>query len=180
MLMEPDWRRIDQCRQAGIPEPIFDWLADRGSLTQRLRDTCDGRFRVSVISQENGRPYISEARLLKMREGALSLLREVQLMCEEVPWVFARTVIPVSSLRGPARRLATLGNRPLGQLLFTDPGARRGFTQVARLQPRHALYRVAMAESGSENVDLWARRTHYLLAGQPLLVNEVFLPSLPV
>ena len=63
-----------------------------------------GRFRVRVMHQGWGRPLYSESRLLRTRRAEAALVREVELLSAGVPWVFARTLIPASSLRGPARR----------------------------------------------------------------------------
>jgi chorismate lyase len=53
-------------------------------------------------------------------------LREVYLLCDGVPWVYARTAIPRETLTGRHRRLAYLKTRPLGAMLFADPGMARG------------------------------------------------------
>ena len=47
--------------------------------------------------------------------------------------MFARTLIPLHSLRGPAQALTRLGRRPLGEVLFSDPTTRRLTVQVARI-----------------------------------------------
>ncbi len=159
---------------------LCDWLRDDGSLTAKLVRACNGRFRVRVLRQGWGRPLYSESRLLRMRRGETALVREVELLCAETPWVFARTLIPASSLRGPARRLADLGERPLGAVLFADPSMRRGATQIARLQPRHPLFAAATGSLEDQPAELWGRRTLFYLSGKPLLVNEIFLPAIPL
>jgi len=153
-------------------------LRDTGSLTRRVIEACDGTFRVRLLRQRWGRPFYSERRLLGNRSGVLALIREVELLCDGRPWVFARSVIPATSLRGPARRLASLGERPLGAVLFADPRVRRGDTQVARLLPRHPLFVRAARDLDPPPAELWGRRTLYWFAGHPLLVNEIFLPGI--
>ena len=95
-----------------------DWLLDRGSLTSRLVKASEGAFRVRVVHQGWGRPLYSESQLLNTRRAETALVREVELLGHDTPWVFARTLIPASSLRGSARRLANLGEKPLGAVLF--------------------------------------------------------------
>ncbi len=152
---------------------------DTSSLTARLKSACGGGFRVRVVRQGWGRPLYSEHRMLAMRRGEIAIVREVELCCDGVPWVFARTLIPAGSLRGPARRLAMLGNRPLGEVLFADPRTRRGTMQIARLLPRHPLFSVATSSLEDMPDELWGRRTLFVLVGRPLLVNEIFLPNIP-
>ena len=118
--------------------------------------------------------------MLRSRRGIAALVREVELLCHDQPWVFARTVIPATSLRGPARRLGRLRERPLGQVLFADPRTRRGSTEIARLLPRHPLFNVAVGALPQIPAEIWGRRTLFYFAGHPLLVNEIFLPKIPV
>lgn len=161
------------------PMSAYRWLRDRGSLTKRVICACPDRFSVRLLRQQLTRPLESERQLLGMRRGEQALLREVQLMCDQTPWVFARTLIPRGSLRGRARRLSHLGSRPLGAVLFADPTTRRGVMELARLRAGDALY--GKVVSGLERMpdELWGRRTVFFYADQPLLVNEIFLPDIP-
>jgi chorismate lyase len=43
---------------------------------------------------------------MSLRLPLRALIREVHLLCDDRPWVFARTIIPISTLRGRERRLA--------------------------------------------------------------------------
>jgi chorismate--pyruvate lyase len=108
----------------------------------------------------------------------IALVRDVELRCDAVPWVFARTLIPISSLKGAAQRLTQLGEKPLGAVLFSEPGVNRGATQIARLLPAQPLFEAACNHLPKKPDHLWGRRTLFYLQKKPLLVNEVFLPSL--
>jgi chorismate--pyruvate lyase len=176
---EPDWLTWEQQRTGQIPPGLATWLHDKESLTRRVQAACGPGFQVRLVRQGWGSPLYSEGRLLKMRRGEIAVIREVFLLCGEQPWVFARTLIPIHSLRGRARRLTRLGERPLGEVLFSHPGLRRGATQVARLLPKHRLFVAAVAGLGEVPTQLWGRRTLFYYAGKPLLVNEIFLPGLP-
>lgn len=164
------------CRR--IDAALRGWLLDPGSLTERLVAACDGRFRVEVVSQRHARPQRNECRVLRMRHGRHALIRQVRLYCGDQPWVFARTVIPLSTLRGRRRRLARLGNRPLGALLFADPGMRRDAMQISCIRPGQALFDTATRGLRSRPGAIWGRRSVFYLDGAPLLVSEVFLPGL--
>lgn len=121
---------------------------------------------------------LSEARTLARPLQELALVRQVWLLCAGHPWVFARTVIPLPSLRGGLRRLALLGSRPLGTVLFADPRMERRPLEVARLTPRHRLYHMATAPGAANIPAIWGRRSVFRLQDKPLLVSEFFLPSL--
>ncbi len=175
---EPRWFDLGAGRPAGVPEWSWHWLRDGASLTRRVTAACPGRFRVRVVSQRWGRLFNSEWRLLGLDPRAACLVREVELLCDERPQVFARTLMPASSLAGAARRLALLRDRPLGAVLFADPHTRRERVQIARFQPRHRLFPVATAHLEQVPAEIWGRRTLFRYAGQPILVNELFLPDL--
>ena len=177
--LEPSWIHW-RTRGLALPKGVDDWLMDPGSLTRRVQGACEGCFRVRLLHQGWGRPLYSETRLLQMRSGEFAIVREVELLCDETPWVFARSLIPASSLRGRARRLAHLGEKPLGALLFADPNLHRGATQIARLLPRHPLYGAAISHLQDRPRELWGRRSLFFYAAKPLLVNEIFLPHIPL
>lgn len=175
---EPHWSEQRQLLRTHVPADRLDWLLDTESLTHRVRQACGGRFRVRVLSQGWGRPRRSEARVLKLRHSERCLVREVQLLCDERPWVFARTIIPVTTLSGPHRRLARLGSRPLGAVLFADPSMRRGAVQIAAITARHGVFARATCTLTHRPAQIWGRRSVFHVGGKPLLVSEIFLPGI--
>jgi chorismate lyase len=173
------WQPYRRYRRSEIPAALAVWLLDPASLTRRLQGLCAGTFRVRVLSQVRGRPRVDEARVLGMRRGGVAFIRQVQLLCDEQPRVYARTVIPVSSLKGRLRRLARLGGRPLGAMLFADRGMRRGVVELARIRPGETLYADAVRDPRPTQEAIWGRRSIFRLARKPLLVSEIFLPGFP-
>lgn len=153
-----------------------DWLRDQGSLTLRLQRRC-GQFRVRRLRQGLARPNPDETRVLRLRAGQQALVREVLLLCGDEALVFAHSVIPTPGLRGAWRGLSRLGHKPLGAALFADPLVQRHPLTSRRLDQRHPLYRALAAHSPVLPRQLWARRSLFVLEGQPLLVTEVFLPA---
>ncbi|MBE7421665.1 MAG: chorismate lyase [Zoogloeaceae bacterium] len=69
--------------------------------------------------------------------------------------------------------LSRLGNRPIGSVLFSDPGIRRGQLVYKKLDARHPLRHILV-----RNETLWARRSVFVRDKTPLLVNEVFMPEI--
>jgi chorismate--pyruvate lyase len=177
-LFEARWMPESELATRLDDRRIRGWLVDKGSLTQRLIDHCGDGFRVRLRRQGWLRPRLSEARLLDQPSGRLAMIREVDLLCHGVPVVFARTVIPAASLLGRSRSLAGLGNSPLGAMLFRDPTTRRERVQYARIGPRQALFATATRYLEQPVKELQARRTLFCFHGKPLLVNEIFLPTL--
>ena len=171
------WYSPAQITAGQIPSGLRARLLDQGSLTQRIIDSCPGRFRVQVLGQYRLRPELSERSVLSMGCHDIAFIREVRLLCDERPWIFARSVIPQTTLTGPQRRLARLGNRPLGAILFADRTMRRSPVQLTHLEPGHTLHAHAVAGIGDRFGDFWGRRSLFFVGGKPLLVSEFFLPG---
>lgn len=177
---ESHWLLLSRGALSGLDPAQRPWLQDDSSLTRRVVGVCGASgFGVRLVSQRRARPLPGEARLLGMRRYRLALVREVELLCGGRPWVFARTLIPLTSLRGRARRLAFLGERPLGAVLFADPTTVRQRVEVAKIGSRQGLFAAAVRNLDHRPKVLWGRRTLFEFGGRPLLVNEIFLPDIP-
>ena len=175
---ESVWRFQAQVFNHMLSNKMSCWLFDPASLTARLLAACDGRFHVRVISQSWGNPLVNELKRLEMRSREVALIREVFLYCDNEPWVFARTVIPRSTLTGKQKYLANLGSRPLGAVLFADPNMRRDHFEVACMRPGELLYTHANQLHSDKPDYIWGRRSAFYLSDKPLLVNEIFLPAI--
>ncbi|MFK5893221.1 MAG: chorismate lyase, partial [Pseudomonadota bacterium] len=85
---------------------ITSWLLDSNSLTRRIIKFCGSKqsqFRVQVLKQGVSLPTVSEAAKLKMKTRQWAYIREVLLYCGETPVVYAKTIIPLSTLTGKQR-----------------------------------------------------------------------------
>ena len=178
-LLATRWKPHQSYLRAAIPVRLCGWLLDPASLTLRLQKLCPGRFRVRLLSQGWGAPRLDEAQALGMRYGERAIIRQVHLLCGNRPWVYARTIIPATSMRGKLQRLAHLGTRPLGAMLFADPGMRRERVELANIKPGEALFRDVTRHMSRQSGDIWGRRSVFRIADKPLLVSEIFLPEFP-
>ncbi len=170
------WRDNRRVLRSTLPGRLQPWLLDGGSLTRRLSRACmvmGGRLCVTVLEECQTLAVREEGVRLGLAASARVWRREVVLSCDDRPLVFARTLIPATQLRGHLGRLARVGNRPLGQLLFRLPAVRREPLELALLPPGSELHRRAMP--GLDQA-LWARRSIFRTPAGPLLVCEVFLP----
>lgn len=175
---EPVWKLRRHLLDADIPADVAEWLFDQGSLTSRVIQACDKKFRVEVISQGYARPMLNEAIRLGMRDSGTALIREVYLYCGGTPWVYARTIIPRKTLTGAQRYLAHLGNKPLGAVLFADPNMKRDEVEVAEIKSSHRLFNRATITLKQKPASIWGRRSVFYINKKRLLVNEVFLPAI--
>ena len=154
------------------PAQALSWLFDHDSLTARLKRHCD-TFEVRVLSQRYQRPSLDEQEILAIRPGRFALIRQVCLYCNGIAGVYARTVIPTTTLVGYRRVYASLGTRPLGAMLFADRTMKRDKVKVAEF----SLEELPL-ENAAGGGTCWGRRSIFRIGGKPLLVSEYFLPAL--
>ena len=152
----------------------FDWLTHTQSLTSRIKSRCK-HFQVQVLFEGEDVLVPIESRLLGVRGS--SRAREVLLIADGHPVVWARTVVPSRALRGPWFFLRGLGSRPWGARLFSDPMIERSrfvFLQRYRLTHKELL-RTSLAVSVGPNP---ARCALIKRKSKPALLTEVLLPAL--
>ena len=172
---KPKWQDYRRYSSADLPASTKLWLLDTGSLTQRLIKSSGGDFRVEVLSQTWQRPSLSESILLDMPHRQLAIVREVILMCHDQAVVFARSVMPATSLTGRLRHLRHFDNSSLGELLFRDTSMRRHAFQLMRIPGDSEK----IPRELHQKEKLWGRRSRFELAKKPIMVSEFFLTPPP-
>jgi len=170
-----NWHNRKQSLAINIPDEVSHWLFEPSSLTARIINRCSGKFRVHLISQQRMTPTPDEIRVLGLRYRSHAIIRQVILYCEDEPWVYARSVIPMTTLKGSLRRLGKLGNKPLGAVLFSDPSIERGEVEITSMTSLHPNYKWT-EHKGSEVI--WGRRSVFKQRRKTLLVSEFFLPNI--
>ncbi|VAW53793.1 Chorismate--pyruvate lyase [hydrothermal vent metagenome] len=167
------WYLRHQLFNQSIPAPLLSWLFDPSSLTARLIALHGSDFSVQVISQQWQKLDPEEAAAMALNGVHSALVRQVLLCAGETPLVYARTVIPATTIQGAQRRYANMGNRPLGAMLFADRTMRREVVQVAKLPSKHVANHYAKIDAA-----VWGRRSVFRVTNKPILVSEYFLPEL--
>ena len=143
-----DWQAVLGGMPGPVPKTLNTWLFDDGSLTRKLIALSKDQFEVQVLQ------------------------RDVVLKGRGRPWIFARSILPMTTMTGRLAGLRNLSNQPLGELLFQDPSMTREPLETAYL-PARVLSVPAPLAAGDDR--LWARRSVFFLDQKPLLVTEVFL-----
>lgn len=170
-LWIPDTHWYQSFAAAGLGNPVVHgelsyWLTLEGSLTRALQLRCESKFQVTILREGFARPSREENQTLQIPTRQNAWIREVCLSGDGTPWVLARTIIPLGTLKGRGRRLRNLGRRPLGAYLFSNPEWQRGPFEIGLCQQTHAEQPIA------------ARRSRFHNGDSALLVGEYFLPNL--
>jgi chorismate--pyruvate lyase len=155
------------------PASLRPWLSDSGSLTARLQAHSAQPLQVQVLRQGWGRPQADEVRRTGMQPQRMALIREVLLLGNGQPWVYARSILPATSLQGSRRFLRWLDQRPLGSLLFRYPGMYRDGIEITRIAAPQACLPAAVRSA----TPVWGRRSCFYLEHHPVLVSEFFLDN---
>jgi len=175
-INEPLWLENRQGLRHKLSNNVQSWVFESGSLTQRLRNFYGAGVGVKIMFQQWRPPFLSERRLLRLPEHKYSLTREVLLHINGRPLVLARTIIPETTIKAAKSNLSRLGNRPLGEIIFSYPKLERIAMDVTLINlPTWSP--LAKLEAGISS-PIWGRRTVYAIAHKQMLVSEFFLPEI--
>lgn len=110
-------------------------------------------------------------------------VREVVLLLNNKPVVWARSATPLLAIKGPWRAMQGLGSRPLAELLFSGRHVDREPLQAHHLQrsgrvERHirSQWQALELQAPDATAPRWARSSVFWRHGHPLRVMEAFSP----
>lgn len=170
---------VEARKQALPSSPVLrHWLQAPGSLTARLRR--HGVLEVRV--QQQGKSLLWPPEQGDLQQAS-AYVREVVLLLDGRPVVWARSATSQQAVQGPWRALQGLGTRPLAELLFGTLQVARSPLRAQRIAPASPLHNhmrrqwmaldALTAEAG---VPLWARSSVFWRKGHALRVMEAFSP----
>ncbi|MDN4503005.1 chorismate lyase [Alteromonadaceae bacterium BrNp21-10] len=158
-----------------IPDSVLkNWLLDTSSLTERLQ-SCSRQFSVKVLGQGIAPTQSAERQLIDLQDDQ-PIVREVLLQGNQQPWVYARTLMPKALCEDGVNRLADLGDKPLGKVIFNDSRFVRQPFEICCFQGASALHQ---ALSLPHEQVLWGRRSVFTYQQYKMTVAEIFLPGAP-
>lgn len=163
LTLSGSWLAPESCE---LPASLRPWLLELGSMTRRLRQH-NSHFSVEWLGNHQISLTADEQWLVDAPTPA-GICREVILHGDRGPAVLGWTLFADVALEGSG--LADLGEQPLGERIFGHEPARRDHLQVARFE--------IAANPRCPAAVVWGRRSRLFLGPWPLLVHELFLPSL--
>ena len=171
-----DWLPAERLGQFSVDPQVRSWLIGKGLLTVRLRAVCGDRFAFRLAGQSTA--LLDASQKLYLRSADLAALtRDVEMLCGDQVWVFARTLMPDSTL-SIHPWLGELGDSALGETLNDLSGVERSSYEYAWLPGGNSLADRALQHAGAKPAGLWARRSRIALRGAPMLVHELFMPGM--
>ena len=139
-------------------ENIKSWLIEKGPITKRIKSKES--FKLNLIKDEISAVDDSEKKFLEESSDKIKV-REVILMGNNIPRVYAKSLIPIRTIENGFSRLGELGTKPLGDILFEKEIFKKTNVVYAQFQDQDSIF--------------WGRKTKYIVKNMPLSVMEVFL-----
>lgn len=164
--------------ETGLDDPgLYEFLFQEGSLSRFIEVNCNGTFHIELKNETWSQPLSDEIELLSLGENEITFIRESWLKCDDKRLVYARTVIPRATFEKESEELLQLGNKPLGNILFNDSTTYRSNMRYAKIPIDCNLHQQATMGSKIAGF-LWGRQSLFYINNNPLLVTEVFLPTI--
>ena len=141
-----------------VNENIKSWLIEKGPITKRIKS--EESFKLNLIKDEISAVDDSEKKFLEETSDNIKV-REVILLGNNIPRVYAKSLIPIRTIENGFSRLGELGTKPLGDILFEKEIFKKTDVVYAQFQDKDSIF--------------WGRKTKYIVKNMPLSVMEVFL-----
>ena len=139
-------------------DSIKSWLSESGPITKRI--SANENFELNLLREEIDEVDETEKKYLGNSIGDIKV-REVLLLGNKVPKVYAKSLIPVKTIKKGFSKLGSLGTKPLGDILFE----KNIFNKID----------VMYSSFIHEDSIFWGRKTKYLVKNLPFSVMEIFL-----
>tara|TARA_X000001036_G_C20635538_1_gene788912 strand:- start:781 stop:1269 length:489 start_codon:yes stop_codon:yes gene_type:complete len=152
------WNTYEAIEHKLTNAEIKSWLLEQGPITKRIKSIAE--FRLELIQDELSDATDDEILFLKIDSEEIRI-REVILFGNENPMVFARTIIPNTTIEKGLKELGKIGNKPLGDILFEKDIFSKEDIVFATFKDKESLF--------------WGRKIKYTVKDQPFSVMEVFL-----
>ena len=157
-----------------LTQNLKSWLYETALLTNRLKQSAEN-FQLKVLKETYGQhsPLLSDLRI-----NGNNYIREIMMLSDNKPCILGQTTVPEDTLKhnGWAKKL---GNKGLGETLVNLPNvSRSAFNFSFATSNNLILKKHGVNLTEKEGINLWARRSSFLIENKPLWVVEIFLPKI--
>jgi len=140
----------------------LSWLTEEGSLTERLKKEFDD-VKVEIVYEG---VYLLDKTFYT---------REVILKSNDIPRVFARTLVKEDDLLQAWSSLKNLGDQSLATILFDSAEIKKISVFYKELFLGNSLFDHVSSISPTHKKSLWARKSSWEKEGAHLDLIEIFL-----
>ena len=137
---------------------ILSWLNEPGSITSRIKSFSD--FNLKLLRDGPGEVNAAEDDLI-ISNYEENNIREVVLYSDEEPLIYAKSIIPLETIKLGLGVLGSLKENPLGDILFSNPEIKKKYMLFAKFESNKKIF--------------YGRKGIYTVKGFPFSVCEIFL-----
>ena len=137
---------------------ILSWLNESGSITSRIKSFSN--FKLKLLRDGPGEVDIIDDDLI-ISNYKENNIREVILLSDEEPLIYAKSIIPLETIRLGLGILGNLKENPLGDILFSNPEIKKKYMLFAKFESNKRIF--------------YGRKGIYTVKGYPFSVCEIFL-----
>ncbi|MEK9650469.1 MAG: chorismate lyase [Gammaproteobacteria bacterium] len=134
------------------------WLFESKSITQRIKK--NHAFKLELTSEIEEKLDSIEKKLIGIASDQ-SFVRRVMLFADNKLFVLAKSIIPKETMKFGYSDLEKLGNKPLGDLIFTSKEFNKKNSYFAKFKINSKTY--------------WGRITVFDVGGYPMSIREIFI-----
>ena len=137
---------------------ILSWLSESGSITSRIKSFSN--FRLKLLRDGPGEVDIIDDDLI-ISNYKENNIREVILLSDEEPLIYAKSILPLETIRLGLGALGNLKENPLGDILFSNPEIKKKYMLFAKFESNKRIF--------------YGRKGIYTVKDYPFSVCEIFL-----
>ena len=137
---------------------ILSWLIEPGSITSRIKSFSD--FKLELLRDGPGEVDAADDDLI-IANYKENNIREVLLYSDEEPLIYAKSIIPLETIRLGLGVLGSLKENPLGDILFSNPEIKKEYMLFSKFELNKKIF--------------YGRKGIYTVRGFPFSVCEIFL-----
>ncbi|MFL2730016.1 MAG: chorismate--pyruvate lyase family protein [Gammaproteobacteria bacterium] len=137
---------------------ILSWLNESGSITSRIKSFSD--FKLKLLRDGPGEVDAADDDLI-ISNYKENNIREVLLYSDEEPLIYAKSIIPLETIRLGLGVLGNLKENPLGDILFSNPEIKKEYMLFSKFESNKKIF--------------YGRKGIYTVKAFPFSVCEIFL-----
>ena len=137
---------------------ILSWLNESGSITSRIKSFSDFKLKLLRDSPGEVDAAVDDLIISNYKENNI---REVLLYSDEEPLIYAKSIIPLETIRLGLGILGNLKENPLGDILFSNPEIKKEYMLFSKFESNKKIFD--------------GRKGIYTVRGFPFSVCEIFL-----
>jgi len=137
---------------------ILSWLNESGSITSRIKSFSN--FRLKLLRDGPGEVDAAEDDLI-ISNYEENNIREVVLYSDKEPFIYAKSILPLETIRLGLGALGNLKENPLGDILFSNPEIKKKYMLFAKFESNKRIF--------------YGRKGIYTVKDYPFSVCEIFL-----